>query len=175
LLYILDSSFLKKDFVKNRSASPTDRIYHKKLPRGWFTHIFTYGHYLPDPNELAPFWFFIFLGLYVPGVWRSYLKTSPQGIKLYYWPGRQIVASWYEVTHLECKKIRGIIARDRLFLNRPLYENQIVIPLTQKSKEWLDKQKIFIPLSDFKGWPDGELANDLRRYAPHVFLSSEKE
>jgi hypothetical protein len=161
--------------MKNIGAPPTDRIYRKKLPRGWFTHFFSYGYYLVDPNELSPFWFFILLGLYIPSVWRSYLKTSPQGLELYYWPGRQIIASWDEVTHLESRKFMGTIANDRLFLNRSLYENRIVISLTQKSKEWVDKQKMFIPLSDFKGWPDGGLANDLRKYTPHVFFSSEKE
>lgn len=100
---------------------------------------------------------------------RSYLKIGPEGLELLLWPGKPIVASWGEITHLEYKKIAGFLTYDRLFLDRSFYENRSVIVLTQNSRQWVAAQKKFIVLSDFVGWPDGDLAKGLQQFAPQIF------
>jgi len=140
--------------------------YRKKMPRGWLTHIFSYYDYLSHEEETFVWWLLI---SYIPSLFRSSLKASPECLELLLWPAKPQTFSWDEITHLEHKKVLGLVAYDRLFLDRPRHENRIVIALTTKSREWVDAQKIYIILSDFQGWPNGKLADDLYRYAPQIF------
>ena len=150
------------------SASSSVRLFRKKLPRGWFTHFLSYSELFPQEDGTFIFWLVNSLSLYIPSVLRSHLKISSHGLDMFYWPGRRIFATWDEVTYLANKKILGVLEYDCLYLDRSLYENRIIIALTKKSREWVDAQKMYIPLNDFHGWPEGDLANALRRYLPHI-------
>ncbi len=110
------------------------------------------------------------VGLYIPSLFLSYLKVSPDGLELHYWPAYRVRVAWRDVERVGKCKFLGIIPCEALYLNRAeARERNAAI------REWGLAKRCIVPLSDFRGWPAGELAEDLRRYIPQVFGIEEKE
>ncbi len=98
----------------------------------------------------------------------SYLKTSQEGLEYREWPIYSVRCRWEEV--------------DRVVKLRPLFGTELRLTGGEKSGpkwawqvlSWIRRffrmgSELAIPLSSFKGWKDGELAEDLRENAPHAF------
>lgn len=92
----------------------------------------------------------------------SYVRITPEGIEHKVWPYRHIRIPWIEVDRLD-----RILYYDALFLKS--YE--VIGPSLSFAWPWKYFQftQISIPISLYNGWPDGPLAEDLKRYAPKLF------
>lgn len=112
----------------------------------------------------------LMVGLYIPSLFLSYLKVSPDGLELHYWPIYRIRVAWQDVERLGKCKLLGVFSCDALYLNRAEARAR-----NATIREWGLAKRCIVPLSDFRGWPDGELADDLRWYIPHVFTMEEAE
>jgi hypothetical protein len=106
--------------------------------------------------------------LYLPSLFLSYLRISADGLELHYWPTYRVHVAWQDVERLGKCKFLGFFPCDALYLNRAdaRVRNATI-------REWALAKRCIIPLSDFRGWPAGELEADLRRYIPYVFASGE--
>ena len=93
----------------------------------------------------------------------SFIKTSPNGIEQKHPLYKHIRANWSDVDKLG----KYFLFTDALYLNS--YE--VVGPsLSLKSPfRFLRPKQGFISLTGFEGWSEGQLANDLRQYAPQLF------
>ena len=112
----------------------------------------------------------LLVGLYIPSLFLSYLKVSPEGLELSYWPTYRIRLSWQDVERVGKCKALGVFPCDALYLDRAeARERNATI------REWGLAKRCIVPLSDFRGWPTGELAKDLRRYLPQLFGIEEKD
>jgi hypothetical protein len=120
--------------------------------------------------ELVPLWLriavvvggLLMLGILIWGVaqfFLSYLVMSDEGIGERRWPGKPKVVSWDKVEFLRNYTSLFIFKNDIL-----VYKEMRQLPGNEQ-KEELN----FFTLSDFKGWPKGPLADDLRRRLPQVF------
>lgn len=92
----------------------------------------------------------------------SYLRFSPEGIEHKVWPYQHLRVRWSEVDRLD-----KILYYDALVLKS--YE---IIGLSiSHAWPWKHFQlaPTSIPIGMYNGWPDGPLAEDLKRYAPKLF------
>ncbi len=93
----------------------------------------------------------------------SYIQISPDGIEHKYSPYRHIRCKWSDIDILG----KYLFYRDVLYLNS--FE-VLGMSLSLKSPfRFLHPKQEFIMLTGYNGWPDGQLANDLRQYAPRLF------
>ena len=95
---------------------------------------------------------------------------AKDGLELHYWPIYRIRVAWQDVERLGKCKLLGVFSCDALYLNRAEARAR-----NATIREWGLAKRCIVPLSDFRGWPDGELADDLRWYIPHVFTMEEAE
>jgi len=97
----------------------------------------------------------------------TYLKVSPTGIEYRHWPSYGLRCKWDDIESLGKRTSLGIFTSDVLLLERvePIGWQ---ISMTVRRKLGLNP-KYFVPLTGIKGWPNGELAEDLQQYAPHLF------
>ena len=86
---------------------------------------------------------------------RSHITTSPAGIEYRYWPGVHIRADW--------EKIKALRRFNTLFLPLATLE----VPDAENVGKQLFPVRT-INLSYFDGWPDGELADEINKYAPRL-------
>jgi uncharacterized Tic20 family protein len=93
----------------------------------------------------------------------SYTKISPEGIEQKYSIYKHIRSNWSDVDKLG----KLFLFTDVLYLN----SFEVVGPsLSLKSPFMLLRPKQgFITLSGFEGWSEGQLAHDLKQYAPKLF------
>jgi hypothetical protein len=104
---------------------------------------------------------------------RSYIRTSPTGLEIYWHPDYEIKVDWQEVIRFEKKKYLGMIPYEILYVDRPIYPKEIkVIYLTKSIKEHVEKQRLGIPLRCYQGWPHGELEHELIKYIPQIMSQS---
>jgi hypothetical protein len=97
----------------------------------------------------------------------SYLKISQHGLEYRYWPFYGLRCAWNDVDRLGTYRSLGFIPREVLYLKRA---EPIRWQATMKLRQILGlSTQYFIPLTGIKGWPDGELANELRQRMPHLF------
>lgn len=95
-------------------------------------------------------------------IFFSYIKITPEGIENKYWPYRHTWTRWSEVDRL-----------GKAFLYDVVYLKSY--ELMGLSLSFTKPLKIFnlfppsIAVSTYNGWPDGQLASDLKHYAPHLF------
>jgi hypothetical protein len=94
----------------------------------------------------------------------SYLKISAVGLEYHRWPFNTIVCFWSEVERISHGKYNGKPFAS-LLISRHEPGREISLG---KAKLGSAKYKI-VPLSDFKGWPEGNLSDELRTYAPRLF------
>ena len=106
----------------------------------------------------------LFIALYIPSLFLSYLKVTTTGLELHYWPLYRVFAAWDEVERLGTCKALIVFSCDALYLKRPAAAEK-----NAKLREWGLAKKCIVPLSDFRAWPSGELRADLLRHIPHVF------
>ena len=109
-------------------------------------------------------------GLYVPSLFLSYLQVSPDGLELHYWPTYRLRVAWQDIERVGRCKLLGILPCDALYLDRAEARAH-----NAAIREWGLATRCIVPLSDFRGWPAGELEQDLRRYIPHVFVPQERD
>ena len=101
--------------------------------------------------------------LYLPSLFFSYLKTSAEGIELFYWPRYRVKSNWEDIKLLGEVTLLGKIPHDALFLKDAEPRGR----LSHHQGIW---RKWIIPLGDFRGWPDGLLFQELNRYIPELLL-----
>ncbi len=93
----------------------------------------------------------------------SYIKVSPEGLEQKFWPYIHIRCHWSDID-----KVGKWLITDVLYLNS--YE--IIGPSIYLKKPFslfrIPTQKL-MALSSYQGWPDGQLAEDIRQFAPQLF------
>jgi uncharacterized Tic20 family protein len=93
----------------------------------------------------------------------SYVKISPDGIVQKNSPYKHIRCNWPDVDKLG----KFFLLTDVIYLNS--FE-VLGFSLSLKSPfRFLRPKQGFIALTGYEGWPDGQLANDLKQYAPKLF------
>ena len=96
----------------------------------------------------------------------SYVKVSPAGLEHRQWPSKHIRCEWSQVER---------IGKRWLFWEALTLKGSQVIGLSpglRMSRALHLGAQNFVPLGGYRGWPDGQLADDLRRYAPHLFSAA---
>lgn len=95
-------------------------------------------------------------------VFRIYVQISDEGIEYRYAPHQWVRARWEDVDRIgEYRSLLGNRS-EVLWLHRADYPGRF------KRPPYGAKQP-FIVLKGFDSWPDGPLAEDLRRRAPRLF------
>lgn len=92
-----------------------------------------------------------------------FVKISPDGIEQNNSPFKHIRCSWSDVDKLG----KFLLFTDVIYLN----SHEILgfsLSLKSPFRFFRPKQGL-ISLTGYEGWPDGRLANDLKRYAPKLF------
>ena len=93
----------------------------------------------------------------------SYVKISPDGIEQKNSPYKHIRCNWSDVDKLG----KLFLFTDVIYLNS--FE-VVGMSLSLKSPfRFLRPKQGFISLTGYEGWSDGDLANDLKQYAPKLF------
>lgn len=93
----------------------------------------------------------------------AYIKISPDGIEQKNSPYKHIRSNWSEVDKLG----KFFLFYDAIYLHS--YE-VLGFSLSLKAPfRFFRPKQGFISLTGFEGWPDGQLANDLKQYAPKLF------
>ena len=122
--------------------------------------------------DSEPSWvltFPILLFLFIPKLIFSYLKVSDEGIELLYWPNYRIKSTWDMIDHLGKVTVIGSLTSDVLFLRGETEETSAV----EINRHRGIKERRIIPLSDFRGWPKGQLYCDLLRLIPDIIKRSD--
>jgi hypothetical protein len=147
------------------ASSLTTHIYHLQLPRGYFLHLYPFSQF----HSWSPGWIgiIVLFGAYLPSIEKSCLKLNDAGIEFEIYPKPSIKIGWHEVLRLERGTLFGSIPFDKLYIDRPPLGSASWV-VWSGNREWVAQQRQFIPLNNFVGWPDGELAADLRRYIPQI-------
>jgi hypothetical protein len=130
---------------------------HRLGWKGILAHSVAWLYHTPDTPRIVALLFMI--GLYLPGLLLSYLKFTPEGLELHYWPTYRLRAAWGEVVRIGGCRAIGIIPGEALFLDRE--ESKMK---SAGMRGWGLLKRCIIPLSDFRGWPTGALAEDLNRF-----------
>jgi len=93
----------------------------------------------------------------------SYIKVTPDGIEQKQSPYKHIRCNWSDVDKLG----KLFLITDVIYLNS--YE-VLSFSLSLKSPfRFLRPKQGFISLTGYEGWSDGQLADDLKQYAPKLF------
>lgn len=93
---------------------------------------------------------------------RIYVQVSDEGIEYRYAPHQWVRARWEDVDRIgEFRSLLGNRS-EVLWLHRADYPGRFKRPP-------YGAKLPFIALKGFTGWPDGPLAEDLRRRAPRLF------
>jgi len=122
--------------------------------------------------DSEPSWiltFPILLFLFIPKLIFSYLLVSDEGIELLYWPNYRIKSTWDMIDCLGKVSVLGSITSDVLFLRSETGD----ISAVDISRHRGIKERRIIPLSDFRGWPKGQLFCDLQRFIPDIINRNE--
>lgn len=110
---------------------------------------------------------------WVPELLLSYLKVSSAGLEVRYWPFYQLRARWEEVDRIDKHRVLGVFPSDALYLKQAApFGSRSIFGRELWLRPKLDQR--LVVLNDFRGWPDGTLADDLRLYIPDVIESRSK-
>ena len=138
-----------------------DEIIHKL---GWKGILFQFDPLLyADPDTPGWVLFPIMVGLFIPRLFLSYLKVSADGLILHYWPKHTTQVKWEQIARLGRCRFLGFIPCDALYLKMPEAQTK-----NAALREWGLAKKCIIPLSDFRGWPNGKLAENLKNRIPSI-------
>jgi hypothetical protein len=100
----------------------------------------------------------------------GYLKVSPSRMEYWYWPVFGMRGNWDDVDVLVRDRPLSILAFDHLRFTRGDFFGW---PPALRLARTL-RLRYTIPLSQFEGWPEGPLANDVRRFAPQLFVPTNR-
>ena len=100
-----------------------------------------------------------------------YIRTTRNGIEYHMWPSFKLVCRWQDLRSIKKRVIpfgkeQGE-EQDVLYASRAKTSGFGSIRGAPYVYEW--KWDYVIVLSAFEGWPKGNLADDLRQNAPHLF------
>jgi hypothetical protein len=101
--------------------------------------------------------------LVIPEILLSYLKISPRGLEVKYWPFYHINAPWEDIDKLDSHKVLGLIPSQAIFLKQDAPFGSVNI-LGREVQ--IGKKKRLIVLNDFQGWSNGKITAMLEEYAP---------
>lgn len=158
----------------NNFANQQSKIFGRRFPLGYLlhghpVHSYTRHHYDASSSCCGQFLLSTVLLGNMYRSYRSYMKTDPTGLTIYWHPGYEIRLSWQEVLRFEKKKYFGMLPYEMLYVDKPIYPQEVkVIYLTKNIKEYVEKQRLGIPLRCYQGWPHGDLAQELRKYIPEI-------
>ena len=133
---------------------------------GWKGIFFQFDALLYAEPE-TPGWLLIpiTIGLFIPHLLLSYLKVTSNGLHLHFWPKYTTQVKWEEIDRLGKCRFLFLFPCDALFLKKAEAKTK-----NATLRDWGLAKKCIIPLSDFQGWPDGELAQCLKKYIPAIIL-----
>lgn len=104
----------------------------------------------------------------------SYVRVSPEGVEYTVGSNFGFRASWPDVKQIAKERPRRLVATSKVALveNAEWFGPQMLIGLRPliglyrfDDSGWYS----VFPLTGVRGWPKGNFADDLRRYAPHLF------
>jgi hypothetical protein len=98
----------------------------------------------------------------------SYLLLSEQGLEYRLWPLHRIRASWEDVDQI--KKSSLPFQGDILTLKNAETSGFHISLDFSKGNAGITKTAQVIPLYQIDGWQNGRLENELRKYAPNLFV-----
>lgn len=108
----------------------------------------------------------------------SYLIISQNGIEYRHWPITWHRIKWEDVERIVETKWLGLSWGDVIYIKDAEIIGTPLWPWINRQLGWKPDYSIYLSNRKRKklyGWPDGPLANDLRKYAPHLFNSEELE
>ena len=89
---------------------------------------------------------------------------SDEGLELFYWPNYRLKTTWEELDRLGSVTGFGSLTSDVLYLRgKSVGANAEEIDRHRGIQE-----RRVVSLSDFKGWPKGQLHDDLLRFIPDI-------
>jgi hypothetical protein len=105
----------------------------------------------------------------------SYVKVSPGGLEVRLWPGAAIRCGWADVERMG-KASWGASYQHHFWLNNveTLEQGAVTRVLAWPMRMQHCGTRRQFTLRGFQGWPDGELAKQVRVYAPHLFALEER-
>ncbi len=94
----------------------------------------------------------------------TFLRLSPEGLEYHRWPFTTITCRWNEVEKISRGNFMSIATATLMIpREKPGWETPVEGGVLGSARYKL------VPLNDFQGWPDGDLTNELRQYAPKLF------
>lgn len=100
----------------------------------------------------------------IPNILFSHLKITHTGLELRDWPFLRYRYTWDEVSIIHSYSFTRFLSFDYLIIKDPKDPNNEKL----KKRVYVIDQRKWIPLSGFRGWPNGRLAQDLQQYIPHI-------
>lgn len=94
----------------------------------------------------------------------SYLKLSSEGLEYHRWPLNMIACKWSEVERIAQGRVIG-----KPFATLMIRRNKVGREISLGIATLGSARHKLVALSDFRGWPDGDLAIELKQYAPRLF------
>lgn len=98
----------------------------------------------------------------------SYLLISDEGLEYRLWPLHKIRCSWDDVEQI--KKSSLPFQGDILTLKKAEVSGFHILLDFNKGNFGVTKTSQVIPLYQIDGWQNGKLENELRKYAPNLFV-----
>jgi len=96
----------------------------------------------------------------------SYLELSPLGIEYRKWPNYGLRCNWSDVEKKGVYQSLGIFPYDVLYLKKA---EPVGWQLTMSIRRKLGlRQQCTITLTGIHGWPNGQLAKQLKKYIPEI-------
>ena len=96
----------------------------------------------------------------------TFLRLSSDRLEYHRWPFATIMCRWDETEKISQGNVSGIaFATLMIRRNTPGWEVHLGGGTLGSTKYK------FVPLNDFQGWPVGDLMNEVKQYAPHLFQS----
>jgi hypothetical protein len=105
----------------------------------------------------------------------SYLKVSPGGLEYRSWPVRHLRCGWEGVQRMGQTPAWGSAYEMVRLTGAEVLQNGMFIKTVRRRPRLFPRGQLdYFYLTGFRGYPDGALADDLRRYAPHLFTAEDK-
>jgi hypothetical protein len=94
----------------------------------------------------------------------TFLRLSPEGLEYHRWPFTTITCRWDEAEKLAQGNVMGMTVATLMIPKEKMGWKMPVGGGVLGSAKYK-----LVPLNDFQGWPEGELMNELRQFAPKLF------
>jgi hypothetical protein len=112
-------------------------------------------------------------------LFRGYVRISPDGLEYRYWLNIGFRCDWSAVKDRIGKHRRRFPPWQRiLYIRGPDWFGPTFVIVLVKLMGGCDVGRalrhLTLPLWGIQGWPNGEFARDLRRYAPHLFEAEQE-